>query len=64
MHVVIGWKSMLYQSTKYRAEVKLMPSAKLHYVRLFPGLLSGFFFFALIGSEISEQASWRVATEE
>ena len=40
-----------------------MPSAKLHYVRLFPGLLSGF-FFALIGSEISEQASWRVATEE
>ena len=62
MHVVIGWKSMLYQSTKYTAEVKLMPSAKLHYVRLFPGLLSG--FFALIGSEISEQASWRVATEE
>ena len=62
MHVVIGWKSMLYQSTKYRAEVKLMPSAKLHYVRLFPGLLSG--FFALIGSEILEQASWRVATEE
>ena len=62
MHVVIGWKSMLYQSTQYRAEVKLMPSAKLHYVRLFPGLLSG--FFALIGSEISEQASWRVATEE
>ena len=39
-----------------------MPSAKLHYVRLFPGLPSG--FFALIGSEISEQASWRVATEE
>ena len=62
MHVVIGWKGMLCQSTKYRAEVKLMPSAKLHYVRLFPGLLSG--FFALIGSEILEQASWRVATEE
>ena len=62
MHFVIGLKSMLYQSTKYRAEVKLLPTAKLHYVRLFPGLLSG--FFALIGSEISEQASWRVATEE
>ena len=53
---------MLYQSTKYRAEVKLLPTAKLHYVRLFPGLISG--FFALIGSEISEQASWQVATEE
>ena len=64
MHFVIGWKSMLYQSTKYRAEVKLLPTAKLHYVRLFPGLLSVFFFFALIGSEISEQASWQVATEE
>ena len=43
MHVVIGWKSMLYQSTKYRAEVKLLPTAKLHYVRLFTGLLSVFF---------------------
>ena len=43
MHVVIGWKSMLYQSTKYRAEVKLLPMAKLHYVRLFPGPLSVFF---------------------
>ena len=62
MHFVIGWKSMLYQSAKYRAEVKLLPVAKLHYVRLFPGLLS--VFFVLIGSEISEQASWQVATEE
>ena len=62
MHFVIGWKSMLYQSKKYRAEVKLLPTAKLHYVRLFPGLLS--VFFALIVSEISEQASWQVATEE
>ena len=62
MHFVIGWKSMLYQSTKYRAEVKLLPTAKLHYVRLFTGLLS--VFFTLIVSEISEQASWQVATEE
>ena len=62
MHFVIGWKSMLYQSKKYRAEVKLLPTAKFHYVRLFPGLLS--VFFALIVSEISEQASWQVATEE
>ena len=39
-----------------------MPSAKLYYVWPFPGLLSG--FFSLIESEISEQASRQVATEE
>ena len=56
------WLNECHQSTKYRVEVKLLPMAKLHYVRLFPGLLS--VFFALIGSEISEQASWQAATEE
>ena len=38
------------------------PSAKLYYVRPFPGLLSS--FFSIIESEISEQASRQVATEE
>ena len=38
------------------------PSAKLYYVRPFPGLL--FSFFPIIESEISEQASRQVATEE
>ena len=63
MHFVIGWRSMLYQSTKYRAEVKLLQTAKLHYVLDYV-LDFSLFFFALIGSEISEQASWQVATEE
>ena len=37
------WLNECHQSTKYRVEVKLLPMAKLHYVRLFPGLLSIFF---------------------
>ena len=52
-------KSVLYQSTKHRAQLK--PSAKLYYVRPFTGLLSS--FFVLIESEISVQASWQVATD-
>ena len=39
------------------------PSAKLYYVRPFPGLLSSF-FRRLIESEISEQASRQVAKRE
>ena len=39
-----------------------MSSAKLYYVRPFPELLSC--FFSLIESEISEQASRQVASEE
>ena len=39
-----------------------MPSAKLYYVRPFPGFLSS--FFSLIEGEISEQASREVATEK
>ena len=52
-------KSVLYQSTKHKAQLK--PSAKLYYVRPFTGLLSS--FFVLIESEISVQASWQVATD-
>ena len=38
------------------------PSANLNYVRPFPGLFSS--FFSLIESEISEQASRQVTTEQ
>ena len=38
------------------------PSAKLYYVKPFPG--RPFSFFPIIESEISEQASRQVATEE
>ena len=43
-------------------ERAVTPAAKLYYVRAFPGLL--FSFFPIIESEISEQASRQVATEE
>ena len=36
--------------------------AKLYYVPPFPGLL--YSFFPIIESEILQQASWQVATEE
>ena len=47
MPAVIGWKSMLYQSTKHRAELKRHAICQivLQYVLLFAGLLSSFFSF-------------------
>ena len=54
---------MLYQSTSIESWAKAVtPSAKLYFVRPFPGPL--FNFFSSIESEISEQASWQVVTEE
>ena len=44
------------------SEGELRQYAKLYYVRPFPGLL--FSFFPIIESEISEQGSRQVATEE
>ena len=50
---VIGWKSVLYQSTKQESCAQAVtPSAKFCYVPPFPGLL--FSFFSLIESEFSE----------
>ena len=61
---VIAWNSVLYQSKqKNGAELMLsrhLPISKISIHR--PGLLSS--FFSLMESEISEQASWQVATEE
>ena len=50
---VIGRKSVLYQSTKHGAELKL--SRQFFYARPFYGLLSSLFFF-VIESEFTEQA--------
>ena len=55
MHAVIGWKSMLYESIEYRAELKLsryLPNYTMS------NLFRDFFlaFLLLIESEISEQA--------
>ena len=52
---------MLYGSVEHRAKV-VTSSAKLNHIRPFPGLFSR--FFSLIESEISEQASRKIATEE
>ena len=61
---VIGRESVLYQSTKHGAELKLsLPSANLYDVQPFLGLLSPFFVNSS-ESEISEQASRQKATEE
>ena len=63
MRAVIGWKSVLYQSTKHRAELKLSRhSPNCTNVQPFPGLFAS--FLSLIGNEISERASRKVATEE
>ena len=56
---VIGWKSVLYQSTKHRTEQKL--SCRLQICPTISRLFSSFLPF--IESEISEQASRQVATE-
>ena len=55
MHAVIGWKSMLYESIEYRAELKLsryLPNYTMS------NLFRDFFlaFLLLIENEISEQA--------
>ena len=60
-HAVIAWTSVLYESVEHRAKA-VTPSAKLNHVRPFPGLFSS--FFSLIESEIFEQASREIATEE
>ena len=63
MRTVIGWKSVLYESIEHRAELKLSPH--LPNCTMFD-LFRDFSlaFFPLIESEISEQASRQVATEE
>ena len=63
MRAVIGWKSVLYESMEHRAELKL--SRHLSNCTMFD-LFRDFFlaFFPIIESEISEQASRQVATEE
>ena len=53
---------MLYESIEHRAELKLSRHLPNCNVRPFAGLL--FSFFSIIESEISEQASRQVATEE
>ena len=53
---------MLYEKIEHRAELKLSRHLPNCTVRPFPGLLSS--FFSIIESEISEQASRHVATEE
>ena len=55
MRAVIGWKSMLYESIEYRAELKLsryLPNYTMS--DLFRDFLLA--FLLLIESEISEQA--------
>ena len=56
MRAVIGWRSVLYESIEYRAELKLsryLPNYTMS------DLFQDFFlaFLSLIESEISEQAS-------
>ena len=55
-HAVTGWKSVLYESTEHRAELKL--SRHLPNCTVFD-LFRDFslVFFSLIESEISEQAN-------
>ena len=62
-HAVIGWKSVLYESTEHRAELKL--SRHLPNCTVFD-LFRDFSlaFFSLIESEILEQANRQVTTEE
>ena len=62
MRAVIGWKSVLYEKIEHRAELKLSRHLPNCTVRPFPGLLSS--FFPIIESELSEQGSRQVATEE
>lgn len=62
--VVIGWKSVLYQGTVYKAELKLSRHPPHRTMSdLFWDLFLAF-FFGLIYSEFSEQASRQGATEE
>ena len=63
MHAVIGWKNILYESIEHRAELKLsshLPNCTMSY--LFRDFSLA--FFTIIESEISEQASRQVVTEE
>ena len=63
MRAVIGWKSVLYESIVHRTELKL--SRHLPKCIMFDLFRDFFFaFFPIIESEISEQASRQVATEE
>ena len=63
MRTVIGWKSVLYESIQYRAELKLsrrLPNCTMSdFLRDF-----SLVFFSLIEIEISEQASRQITTEE
>ena len=59
----IGWKSVLYESTEHRAELKL--SRRLPNYTMFDLFWDfSLVFFSLIESEISEQANRQIATEE
>ena len=64
VRAIIFFIFFFYESIGHRAELKLsrhLPNCIVCY--LFPGLLSSF-FFGLIESEISEQESRQLATEE
>ena len=63
MRAVVGWKSLFYQRTKHRAELKLSRHLPNFIISdLFQDFPLVFFF--VNWSEILEQESRRVATEK